>query len=172
MSIEKIQLNQWYREHHRWLMNWLRQRLNNEQDAEDLSHDTFLRALKSHCFSDVEQPRRYLMTIAKGLSIDLFRRQTLETQYYEALASQPESHQISEEQQALILETLIQVDTMLDGLGVKVKQTFILSQIEGLNYREIAEKLDISVRTVNNYMAKAVEHCCLYQMQLEDEQTP
>jgi len=41
----------------------------------------------------------------------------------------------------------------------------MLSQFDGLTYPQIAEQLNISVRSVNNYMAKAMEHCCLMQLQ-------
>ncbi|MNC77743.1 putative RNA polymerase sigma factor FecI [compost metagenome] len=52
-------------------------------------------------------------------------------------------------------------------MGTKVKQAFILSQFDGLTYPQIAERLNISTRTVNNYMAKAMEHCCLMQIRLQ-----
>ena len=70
----------------------------------------------------------------------------------------------SEEQRALALEVLTQLDSMLEGLGHKVKQVFILAQLDGLAYTDIAKQLDISLRTVNNYMAKAMEHCCLFRL--------
>lgn len=163
-----VQLEQWYKGHHHWLRNWLNHRLGNVFDAEDLSHDTFIRASHSKIFLDVKEPRHYLISVAKGLSIDLFRRQTLERQYFDALASAPQDYQVSEEQHALILETLVQLDEMLDGLGHSVKQVFILSQLEGLTYSQISDELGVSLRTVNNYMAKAMEHCCLFQMQLSE----
>ena len=42
-----------------------------------------------------------------------------------------------------------------------VRQAFILSQLEGLTYAQIAARLQVTVRTVNNYMLKALEHCYL-----------
>jgi RNA polymerase sigma-70 factor (ECF subfamily) len=105
--------------------------------------------------------------IAKGLLIDLFRRRSLEQSYLEALAAMPEWQQPSLEEQAILLQALVEIDRLLQGLGTKVKQTFILSQFDGLTYPQIAERLNISTRTVNNYMAKAMEHCCLMQIQLQ-----
>ena len=61
----------------------------------------------------------------------------------------------------------MEIDRLLQGLGANVKQTFILSQFDGLTYPQIAERLGISVRTVNNHMAKAMEHCCLMHIQLQ-----
>lgn len=154
-----------YTEHHAWLQGWLRMRLGNRSDAADLAQDTFVRLLKARTALQIREPRHYLSTIARGLVIDLFRRRALEQSYLQWLASVPESEQPSLECQAVIIETLTEIDRMLDGLGNTVKQTFLLSQCEGLTYSAIAERLGISVRTVNNHMAKAMEHCCLMQMQ-------
>ncbi|MCY1183228.1 putative RNA polymerase sigma factor FecI [compost metagenome] len=79
----------------------------------------------------------------------------------------PEWQQPSLEEQAILLQALMEIDRLLQGLGTKVKQAFILSQFDGLTYPQIAERLNISTRTVNNYMAKAMEHCCLMQIQLQ-----
>ena len=56
---------------------------------------------------------------------------------------------------------------MLTGLGSKVREAFLLSQLQGLRYSEIAERLGVSVSMVKKYMAKATEHCLLYALELE-----
>ncbi|KGK40898.1 RNA polymerase sigma factor [Nitrincola sp. A-D6] len=155
-----------YSQHHGWLQGWLRGRLGDCMDSEDLAQDTFVRVLRSpQDISRLQEPRRFLVTVAKGLTIDLFRRRSLERQYQEVLAALPEPQWPSEEERAIALETLIELDTMLAGLGTKVREAFILSQLEGLTYPQIAEVLDVSLRTVKNYMAKAMEHCCLYRLE-------
>lgn len=154
-----------YSDHHGWLQGWLRKRLGNAFDAADLAQDTFVRVIKARSALDIREPRHYLSTIAKGLLVDLFRRRALEQAYLDALACVPEAELPSLEEQAILLEALQEIDRMLDGLGAKVKQTFVLSQFEGLPYADIAERLGISLRSVNNYMAKAMEHCCLMQVQ-------
>lgn len=159
-------VNDLYCEHHGWLNGWLRKRLGNAFDAADLTQDTFVRVIKARSALDIREPRPYLSRIAKGLLIDLFRRRSLEQAYLEALASLPEALQPSLEEQAILLQALVEIDRLLQGLGPKVKQVFMLSQFDGLTYPQIAEHMNISVRSVNNYMAKAMEHCCLMQLQL------
>ncbi|UVL65306.1 sigma-70 family RNA polymerase sigma factor [Pseudomonas sp. B21-031] len=159
-------VNDLYCEHHGWLNGWLRKRLGNAFDAADLTQDTFVRVINARSALDIREPRPYLSRIAKGLLIDLFRRRSLEQAYLEALASLPEALQPSLEEQAILLQALVEIDRLLQGLGPKVKQVFMLSQLDGLTYPQIAEHMNISVRSVNNYMAKAMEHCCLMQLQL------
>ncbi|MGO4003457.1 MULTISPECIES: sigma-70 family RNA polymerase sigma factor [Pseudomonas] len=160
-------VNDLYCDHHGWLKGWLRKRLGNSCDAADLAQDTFVRVIKARNALEIREPRPYLSRVAKGLLVDLFRRRSLEQAWLEALANVPQIEQPSLEEQAILLQALLQIDRMLQGLGAKVRQTFILSQFDGLTYPQIAERLNISVRSVNNYMAKAMEHCCLMQIQLE-----
>lgn len=154
-----------YRQHHRWLEGWLRGKLGPSQDhAADLAHDTFVRVLHKQLFASLQAPRPLLATIARGLMIDLFRRQDLERAYLEVLAGQPESLVPSPEQQALVIETLLQVDAMLAGLGSRPKQAFLLAQLDGMSYPDIARTLGVSVSSIKKYMVKALSHCLAYQL--------
>ncbi|MBN9476150.1 MAG: RNA polymerase subunit sigma [Bordetella sp. SCN 67-23] len=157
-----------YCDHHAWLREWLRKRLGHAGDAADLAQDTFVRLLRTCRLPERRDPRDFLVHVAKGLVVDLFRRRSIERLYLEALASRPADAAPSAEQQALWIEALVRVDAMLDGLGPKVKQVFILSQVDGLPYAEIARQQGISLRSVNNYMARAVEHCVLLRMRQHD----
>nr|WP_315429717.1 sigma-70 family RNA polymerase sigma factor [uncultured Albidiferax sp.] len=150
-----------YGDHHGWLQGWLRRKLGNACDAADLAQDTFVRLLAKRETPELQEPRAYLSTIAKGLVADFFRRQDLERAYLEVLATLPEASMPSPETRAILLEALTAIDAMLDGMKPVVRQAFLLSQLEGLGYAEIAQQLGISVRTVNNYMCKAIEHCYL-----------
>lgn len=156
-----------YSDHHGWLQGWLGKRLGNTFDAADLAQDTFVRVIKARTALDIREPRPYLSMIAKGLLIDLFRRRSLEQSYLEVLAAMPQEQHPSLEEQAIMLQALMEIDRLLLGLGPRVRQAFILSQFDGLTYPQIAERLGVSVRTVNNHMAKAMEHCCLMQIQLQ-----
>ncbi len=156
-----------YSDHHGWLQGWLRKRLGNTFDAADLAQDTFVRVIKARTALDIREPRPYLSMIAKGLLIDLFRRRSLEQSYLEVLAAMPQEQHPSLEEQAIMLQALMEIDRLLLGLGPRVRQAFILSQFDGLTYPQIAERLGVSVRSVNNHMAKAMEHCCLMQIQLQ-----
>lgn len=153
-----------YVEHHNWLRGWLRRRLDCEADAADLTQDAFLRVLRSRHADELRQPRDFLVTVARGLMADLFRRRSLEQAYLDALASHGDGLAPSAEEHAAAVDALMAVDAMLDGLGAKVKRTFLLSQLDGLTYAQIAARLGLSLRTVNNHMAKAMEHCCLHRL--------
>jgi RNA polymerase sigma-70 factor (ECF subfamily) len=151
-----------YRDHRSWLENWLSRRMGNAWDAADLSQDTFVRVLASaQPLADLREPRAYLLTVGKRLLSNFYTRRSLEQAYLEALARLPEESVPSPEQRWLLLETLQALDELLDGLAPVVRRAFLWSQLEGLGYREIAERLKVSERTVKRYMAQAYEHCLL-----------
>ena len=110
----------------------------------------------------IREPRAYLSTVAHGLMVSLMRRQALERAYLEALAFLPEPQAISPEQQLSILQTLQEVDAVLNSLKPRVKTVFLMAQIDGLKQQDIASSLGISVPTVKKYMQQAWLAClCL-----------
>ncbi|ALS64419.1 sigma-70 family RNA polymerase sigma factor [Pandoraea apista] len=152
-----------YSDHHGWLRGWLRKKLGNAFDAADLAHDTYLRVLSSGLAPQAEDARRYLTRIANCLVIDLFRRRHIESAYLEALAALPEPVAPSPETRALVLEALIEIDTLLARLPAKARTAFLLCKLEGLGYREIAGRLQVSVSSVEKYVAQALRECYAVQ---------
>ena len=154
-----------YRDHRSWLEQWLGRRMGNGWDAADLSQDAFIRVLAgSQSIEDLQEPRAYLKTIGKRLLINLHKRRSLEQAYLDALGHLPEACVPSPEQRWMVLETLQALDELLDGLPAVVRRAFLLSQLEGLGYREIAERLSVSERSIKRYMAQAYEHCLLVEL--------
>ncbi|MDU1662589.1 MAG: sigma factor-like helix-turn-helix DNA-binding protein, partial [Stenotrophomonas maltophilia] len=61
----------------------------------------------------------------------------------------------------VVLETLHEIDAMLDALPPLVKRAFLLSQLNGLKYQDIADQLDVSLITVKRYMKQAFVQCLM-----------
>ncbi|MEX5507325.1 sigma-70 family RNA polymerase sigma factor [Pseudomonas putida] len=157
-----------YHSHSRWLLGFLYRRLGSRCDAADLVQDTFVRILKRPRQLDGERGERsYLATIARGLCVDHWRRQKLEQAWLQQLALQPEALQPSPEQRAIIVETLHEVDAMLLRLPSKVRQAFLLAQIDGLAYRDIAAHVGVSERMIKKYLAQAFLHCAILEAELD-----
>ena len=93
-------------------------------------------------------------------------RKDLEQAYLAVLATMPEPQQPSLETRAIVLEALTAIDAMLDGLKPKVRAVFILAQIEGHAYADIAAQLGIGERSVKRYMAEALTECVLLAQDL------
>ncbi len=160
-----LTLDKLYHSHHGWLTVWLTRKLHSSFDAEDVAQDTFLRLLGKDTTQTIRDPKSFLCTVANRVMVDLFRRQALEKSYLQMLASLPEAQLPSEETRQIQLETLQQVDRMLDTLSEKTRKAFLFSQLDGMQYRDIAEALGVSVSSVKKYIAKATEHCLLFRLE-------
>lgn len=148
-----------YGAHHSWLTGWLRRRLGCPHSAADLAQDTFVKVLLARDTPKLIEPRAFLTTVARRVLCNHFRRQELERAYLQALAELPEALAPSEEERAIILETLVELDQLLDGLPSLVKRAFLLAQVDGLTHGEIAARLNISIATVKRHLTKAAMRC-------------
>lgn len=158
LSNDKDVAAQIYRSHHGWLVGWLRLRLGNQEWALDIAQDTFVRLL-SRRDETPQEPRAYLTTIAKRLMVDHYRRQTIEQAYSDAIAHLPQDMAPSPEEGLLIRETLLEIDRVLGNLSERTRTIFLMSQVDGMIYADIAAKLDISLPTVKRHMFNAARAC-------------
>lgn len=152
-------LHELYNQHHHWLIGWLRRRVSESEQAADLAQDTFLNILNANNAQDIRQPRPFLVTIARRLVSNYYRRQKIEAAYLDAIACLPESLFPSVEEHALALELLQQIDQALSGLPYRVKQAFLLAHLEEMSYAEIASVLKISISSVKQYLSRANQQC-------------
>lgn len=148
-----------YMDHHSWLTGWLRRKLGCPHSAADLAHDTFMRLLSARETPSIAEPRAFLTVVAKRVLFNHYRRQDLERAYLQALADMPEQLAPSEEERAIILQTLMELDQLLDGLPTPVKRAFLLAQVDGLSYADIGAQLGISIATVKRHLNKAALRC-------------
>ncbi|MGB3069054.1 MAG: sigma-70 family RNA polymerase sigma factor [Ottowia sp.] len=151
-----------YAQHNHWLVAWLQRKLGNSSDAADLAQDTFTRiwvSAKTQAIEDIRKPRAYLTTVAKRLVINHLERRSLESAYLASLQLLPEACELSVEARAILLETLQELDALLNALPAKVRTAFLMSQLDGMSYEDIAAHMQLSVRTVTRYMAQGFRQC-------------
>lgn len=151
-----------YTEHNTWLRYWLCSRLGCSHQAEDLAQDTFVRVVRRReqlQSQPLREPKAFLATVARGLLTDHWRRKELEEAWKEALANLAEEAAPSPEVSLALLETLTEIDQMLETLKPIVRRAFLLAQLEGYSCRQIAEELCISLATAERYVAKALRRC-------------
>lgn len=148
-----------FRSDYKWLADRLRFRLGCRHAAEDVSSEAFVQLAAISDVSAVREPRALLTTIAQRIIFEQWRRKDLEKAYLQALALEPQRVQVSVEEQALVLESLLAIDRALGRLSEKARTAFLHSQLDGMTYAEIGQKLGVSARMVREYMAKALAAC-------------
>lgn len=154
-------IQDFYVKHNSWLYSWLCKKIGSTFDAADLTQDTFLRLFGKEELTSIKEPRAYLTTIAHGLMVSHIRRRDIERIYHEEMSYLASDEIPSLETRAIALEILIKIDTMLDGLPLKVRKAFLYSQLEELTHAQIATKMNISIASVRLYISKAILHCMM-----------
>ena len=150
-------INAIYIEHHGWLRRFLSRRTGCVHLASDIAQDVFVRLLTRDSVPEIREPRAFLARIAQGLVADQWRRAAIERAWLETAATM-ELSVPSPEEQAEIVEALVRIDALLSGLAPRTRETFLLSRLEGLTYPQIAERLSVSLSTVEKDMATAMRH--------------
>lgn len=154
---EKVE--QLYREHHSWLYVFILRRTGCSQDTADLIHDTYLRILASGRLPKKQDSKRFLTHIAKGLLIDSYRRKQIEEAYQAYLQQLPDDHAPSAETHVQMIEALTEIDALLHRLPDNVREALLLRQLDNLSYKEIARRMNVSVSSVEKYIAKGLQAC-------------
>lgn len=142
-----------------WLCARLRGRLGCGHNAEDIAAETFLRVLGMPEPGAIREPRALLTTISQRLMQESWRRRDLERAYLQLMQDAPEQTYPSPEERELLIETLLRLDRLLDGLPGQGKAAFIHSQFGGLSYAQIAARLNLSLARVQQYMTEAFKLC-------------
>lgn len=150
-----------FSDHHPWLLGRLNDRLRNRAQAEDMASETFVKVIGNASLAAIQEPRAFLTTVAKRVLYEFWRRRDLEQAYVAALAHLPASHAPSPEDRALLIESLEGIALALDGLSDKARHAFLLSQLDGLTYQQIADRMGVSHGMVRKYMAQGWHACAL-----------
>jgi len=136
------------------LAKWL---LRNEEDAQDVVQEAYLRAFKSFSGFHGSNGRAWLLTIVRNTSYTLLKKNRaidLTTTFDE------EIHTAGHESvsPAIILEhseTAELIKEAMDELSVQFREILVLRHLEGLSYREIADVAQIAPGTVMSRLSRA-----------------
>lgn len=157
---EKI-VSDLFRSHNRELNGFARRRVGR-QEAEDVVQETYLHLLQLDEPAALDCPRAYLFRVASNLATDLRRKANTRSRYVIEDVELDElsfAHTNPGASAEGVME-IIRLQIALARLPPLYRTIFLLKRVDGLSYLEIAERLRISLRTVNRNMAKASDYLC------------
>jgi RNA polymerase sigma-70 factor (ECF subfamily) len=131
--------------------------LRNEDDAQDVVQDAYLRAIRHFGGFRGGNVRAWLLTIVRHTCYSWLRRHRLDahsTEFDETMHGDPQPEHDPEEEmlRGALREAL---DQAIDGLPVEFREVVILRDVQGLSYGEIAEVVGIPVGTVMSRLSRA-----------------
>ncbi|MCC4252557.1 sigma-70 family RNA polymerase sigma factor [Sphingobium naphthae] len=138
------------------LARYVRWRIRSRDEANDLVQEAFERLTRTFILGRVLDPRAYLRRIVENLLVDRRRRAPagphLPIEYAELLPVPAEQSYALEAADMIML-----FKQAVAALPPRTREVFKLHRLEELSYRDIAERLGISVRTVEWHIAKALQ---------------
>jgi RNA polymerase sigma factor (sigma-70 family) len=142
------------------LKNFIRRRVPDERDAEDILQDVFYELVEAYrMMKPIERVSSWLYRVARNRITDLFRKKRPE-----ALASDPVA--VDADEESLLLEDLLpsrdegpeaayarsvlldELDAALDELPEEQRQVFVAHEMEGRSFKELAQATGLNVNTL------------------------
>ncbi len=152
------------------LRDFIRKRVPNEADVEDLLQEVFFEVIEAYRLMEpVQRWGAWMFQVARNRIIDLFRKRRREASGSEPVA-------ISEEGEELLLEDVLpspdagpaaayaravlldELEAALDELPEEQRDVFIAHEIDGYSFKEIAARTGASVNTLLSRKHYAVLH--------------
>ncbi|MFZ6050814.1 RNA polymerase sigma factor [Halocola ammonii] len=137
------------------IRNFLYFKTYDEGVAEDIAQDTFVKLWENRAKIDRTTIKSYLYTIANNLAINSLKRQQLRYKFENSTSRKVESQ--SPEFIAEMKEYEEKVNLVISEMTEGSREVFLMNRIEGLKYKEIAERIGISVKAVEKRMSKALQ---------------
>lgn len=143
--------------HERPIRSWLARR-TRDLDIDDIIQEMYARLASLENVDDIRNPRQYATQTAITVALNLARHARVIPMIsmgdFEELGLA--SLDPSPEQAVNAQEELRELESSLQELPPLCRTAFLMRRVEGLSQKEVAEKLKISVKTVEKYMAKSV----------------
>ncbi|MBF7686536.1 sigma-70 family RNA polymerase sigma factor [Acinetobacter sp. B10A] len=155
-----------YEENYQWLNRWLLKSLKSNLHLDDLVQDTFLKLFISKKAHLIREPKAYLATTARRLFIDRTRHEIIERKYRDYLQEYADEYiDYSPEEILCHLQLLDQVAMAISDLPERQRVSFLLYYLEGVKQSDIAVRFNVSTRTIQNDLVKAMVQChlCIQQ---------
>lgn len=145
------------------LVRYLAKKVPNDEDANDLAQEAFLRMHKFQQSKDLENARAFLYRTANNLVIDQLRRARVHDRYMssEMLPEHSDEDEDkfapSAERTVSAEEELDRIYEIVDRMPVKVRRAFLLHRGKDMSYSEIATEMNVSTSMVEKYIIQALK---------------
>lgn len=158
-SGDKDAFSELYRTYYPKIYTFVHKTLKNKGLAEEITQEVFFRLWVNHqSLDETMSYDSYFFTIAKNISMDIYRKNAIEMNY--------QNERLSEDTEPYTNDTTSQIDfsdlqKLIETAVYKMPQqqqlVFRLSRTDGLLNEEIAQKLGISKRTVEKHISNSLK---------------
>lgn len=152
---DKHEFVEMFRAYYNPLCNYANSILNNRSWSEDVVQDVFAGIWDKKNELKIESYKQYLFQSTRNKALEYLRKKSRQKDYVEDIKKDIiNDYNITEEADKFMLKE--KLFRSIRQLPPKCQKVFVMSKVNGLTYREIAQELDISVKTVENQIGRAL----------------
>ena len=145
------------------LKRFLRRFLYKQEDIDEISQETFLRAYKATKGRQIDSPKAYLFQVARSLAYSELSHKTRKlTDYLEdALEDQAGTTDLLEDEVVAQQKVSFFFDAIAE-LPPQCRRVFLMRKVQGMPHKAICESLGIGASAVEKHIAIGTERCKRY----------
>lgn len=157
-TLDKATFEETFRSYFTPLCSFAQKYIYDLDEAKDIVHNVFINLWNKRDEIDLDTPlKSYLFQGVHNRCLNYIRDHKKLVQF-DTLQSEAELGQYIESRDHLESEEAeSRINRALDDLPEKCREIFLMNRFDGLKYREIADKLDISIKTVETQMSRALK---------------
>ncbi len=146
-----------FKMYYSYLCNFATKIIEDDVAAEEIVQDFFVRFWERRADISIETSfKNYLFRSVKNLCLNHIKHNNIKLQHAQTVIAESEASDFNDH--FVEVDLAADIAKSIEELPEKRREIFRLSREEGLKYREIAEKLNISIKTVEAQMSLAIKH--------------
>ena len=142
--------------------NFAQMLLKSEAEAEDVAQDVFCKLwLQPEIWLDTDRDLdNYIFIMTRNIVLNIFKHQQIEQEYQDEVIEKTFLYELTEKEEVLnnvyYKEMLMIIQLTLEKMPKRRRLIFELSRFRRLSHKEIADKLDVSIRTIEHQVYLAL----------------
>ncbi|MBP6121927.1 MULTISPECIES: RNA polymerase sigma factor [Providencia] len=145
--------NQLFHQYAPRLYRYILARTPNSDIAQEIMHDVFIHTIETYRSQTLLFPQAFMYTVALRNIANFYRRKEIEMHYQHQLIEPEQEWHL--ENQLVIEEQLRLASEKLATLPKHVESAFLLAQLDGMTYKQIALQLKVSPNSIKSYLQRA-----------------
>ncbi len=155
---DKAAFSLFYTRHWAQVYRFARLYISSEADVEEVVQEVFIRLWERHSLLDEEQePNGFLFIMTRNIVFNRFRKSFNEQYLMETISSAWEVLDGTAGEEVETEDLRQYVQGVVDMLPARQRQVYHLSRNEGMSYKEIAAKLEITPKTVERHINEVLK---------------
>ncbi|MBE9488569.1 MAG: sigma-70 family RNA polymerase sigma factor [Bacteroidetes bacterium] len=153
--MNNLEFEEIYKEYSSDILNYISKKCKNKNIAQDILHDVFSKIWEKKDSIYTSQIKSLLYKIANDIVISEYRKNVIQNEFEKSIYSNSyDTIYIDERIDCTNLKR--DYTNALKKMPENIKTTFLLNRRDNLKYKEIAELLGISIKTVEKRMTLAL----------------